>query len=159
MIRVNGKGCGRKCYAIANTFLFHEYFQSSYSSRYDVSMERTRTFEDLACWQEARSFKVLVLQSFKEWPHSYSFEIRGHLLKTLNSITSNIAEGYGKHTFKDKIKFIIISRGSLHEAFDQVIMTKDLEYICPETLDSIRAAYNEALYSLNGFIKYLRSKN
>ncbi|NCN41244.1 four helix bundle protein [Candidatus Berkelbacteria bacterium CG11_big_fil_rev_8_21_14_0_20_40_23] len=45
------------------------------------------------------------------------------------SITSNIAEGFGRQTYKDKIKFYYQANGSIFEVKNQLIIARDLGYI------------------------------
>ena len=51
------------------------------------------------------------------------------MLRAVVSITSNIAEGFGRRNLKEKIQFYAISKASLTELQNQVIICKDVNYL------------------------------
>ncbi|WP_338226965.1 four helix bundle protein [Algoriphagus taiwanensis] len=76
--------------------------------------------------------------------------------KSSRSITNNIAEGYGRFFFQENIQFCRISRGSLSETLDHMIVAFDEEYISDLELESFRVLHNDCLKLLNGYINYLQ---
>jgi four helix bundle protein len=49
--------------------------------------------------------------------------------RSSSSVTANIAEGFGRHGYKEKIQFYYLAKGSLTELKNFVIITKDVDYI------------------------------
>ncbi|MFH0779367.1 MAG: four helix bundle protein, partial [Parcubacteria group bacterium] len=69
------------------------------------------------------------------------------------SITSNIAEGFSRHTYKQKINFYSIALGSLTELQNQIIVAKDIKYINTAQYDEIFAQSIIVHKMINGLIK------
>ena len=45
------------------------------------------------------------------------------------SITSNIAEGFSRQSYREKVQFYSIALGSLTELQNQLIVAKDIKYV------------------------------
>ena len=52
--------------------------------------------------------------------------------RAARSTTHNVAEGFGRFHFQENVQFCRISRGSLYELIDQLITSKDDDYITSE---------------------------
>jgi len=77
--------------------------------------------------------------------------------RAARSTTRNIAEGFGRHHHKENIQFCRISRGSLFEMIDDLLIAKEECYLDHQAYEAGRAKIERAIYSLNGYIKYLKS--
>ena len=53
-----------------------------------------------------------------KWSFLAKDTIGKQFISSVDSISANIAEGFGRYSKKDKIKFYRYSFGSLHESFD-----------------------------------------
>lgn len=73
------------------------------------------------------------------------------------SITSNIAEGFSRQSYKDKIKFYSISQGSLTELQNQLLISKDIGLLNSERFQEIAQQTITTNKILSGLIK--KSKN
>ncbi|NIP32361.1 four helix bundle protein, partial [Candidatus Saccharibacteria bacterium] len=69
------------------------------------------------------------------------------------SITSNIAEGFGRQTYKEKIQFYYIALGSLTELQNQLIVTKDTGRLGELNFKEIYDKSVEVHKIINGLIK------
>jgi four helix bundle protein len=74
------------------------------------------------------------------------------------SIPSNIAEGYGRGTTRDYIRFLWIANGSLAEIETQFLLAKELRYGSPLDLDSLLENVAEVERMLKALIRSLESK-
>ena len=99
----------------------------------------------------------------KKFPDSEKYDMIDNMKRAAHSVTRNIAEGYGRFHFKENVQFCRHSRGSLYELIDDLITSKDENYITKEEYLSGRNKIEKALCILNGYINYLnralRSKN
>lgn len=73
------------------------------------------------------------------------------------SITSNIAEGFGRHDYKEKIQFFYTARGSLTELKNQISITRDIGYVEGKSLEEIIGQTVSVHKLLRGLIKKSRS--
>jgi len=84
--------------------------------------------------------KVLVISIYKlleNYPQKEKFAICSQIRRAAVSVPSNIAEGFGRTSPKEKIHFLEISYGSLMEVSCQIEISHDLGYIDKVDLDSI----------------------
>jgi four helix bundle protein len=72
------------------------------------------------------------------------------------SVTNNIAEGHGRWYYQENIRFCRISRGSVGELIDDSNACLDEGYGDALRLDELKAAANELIARINGYIAYLR---
>ena len=68
------------------------------------------------------------------------------------SITSNIAEGFGRKSNKEKVQFYTIARGSLIELQNQLLVARDVGFIDPKAFESRAALSVEVHKLLNALI-------
>ncbi len=74
------------------------------------------------------------------------------------SIPSNIAEGHGRSSTKEFLRFIAISFGSICELETQLILSERLQYIQKSDLDNILALLTETGKTIRGLQKALKAK-
>ncbi|MDE6402906.1 MAG: four helix bundle protein [Muribaculaceae bacterium] len=90
------------------------------------------SFERLEAYQEARKLVVEVYRLINKLPRSENFALSDQLRRSVVSVPSNIAEGCGRRSYKEKIHFLEIAYGSLLEAYCQLEISRDLGY-CTDT--------------------------
>ncbi len=115
-----------------------------------------RTFEDLEVWKKAREVRLFVQNMVKKFPTEEKYALANQIRRSSRSITNNIAEGYGRFFYQENIQFCRISRGSLSETLDHIIVAFDEEYILESELAEYRALHDDCLKLLNGYINYLQ---
>lgn len=115
-----------------------------------------RTFEDLEVWKKAREVRLFVQKLVKKFPSEEKYALAIQIRKSSRSITNNIAEGYGRFFYQENIQFCRISRGSLTETLDHMIVAFDEDYISEFDLAAFRILYDDCLKLLNGYINYLQ---
>ncbi|KKW16919.1 MAG: Ribosomal protein S23 [Candidatus Magasanikbacteria bacterium GW2011_GWA2_50_22] len=91
--------------------------------------EKIKRFQDLFAWQEAHQLALLVYKISKEFPKEELFALTSQIRRAVISVPSNIAEGYGRPSGKDRVHFFWIAKGSLLEVESQFLIAKDLGYI------------------------------
>lgn len=90
---------------------------------------KIRSFRDLKAWQEAHVLALLIYKITKTYPDDEKFGLTNQSRRAVVSISSNIAEGFGRFSAKDKQHFYSMAKTSLAELQNQLILAKDLEYI------------------------------
>ena len=117
-----------------------------------------QSFYDLNAWKLARRFKIKVYEVVKKFPVEEKFDLAGQLRRAARSVPANIAEGHGRKTPKDEIRFCITARGSLAETLNHLIDAFDCGYIDKEALAEIKSEWDELRRTLLGYIAYLQTK-
>lgn len=119
-----------------------------------MSEKKIQKFQDLFAWQEARKLALLVYKISKEFPKEELFALTNQIRRAAVSVPSNIAEGYGRPSGKDRIRFFWIAKGSLLEVESQFLMARDLGYLNNDVLEEEFASQREKTDKiLTGLIK------
>ena len=110
----------------------------------------TYQFEKLKAWQKAKELTLSVYQLCGKFPQYEQFALSSQLRRAAVSIPSNIAEGSGRVSIKEKIHFLEISYGSLMETYCQLQIALELKYISDEDLNSIKPLFYETTRLISG---------
>ena len=119
--------------------------------------KKIRSFTDLEVWKEGHKLAVEVYKITSLFPKEEIFGLTNQLRRATVSITSNIAEGFSRQTWKDKGYFYSIALGSLTETQNQLLIARDIGYI--DAKDFSTLADQTILISklCNGLIKKTKS--
>lgn len=111
------------------------------------------TFMDLEVWKEGHKLVLIIYKSTKSFPKEERYGITDQMRRCAVSITSNIAEGFTRQSPKEKLQFFYISKGSLTELHNQLIITKDVDYISSEDFVFIEEQIIKVGKILTGLIR------
>jgi four helix bundle protein len=89
----------------------------------------------------------------KGFPKDEMFGLSMQIKRAAVSVTSNIAEGFGRKSFQEKIRFYTISRGSLLEIMNQIIIARDLKFIPDSIAKDILYKIENNSMLINGLIR------
>lgn len=86
-------------------------------------------FHQLHTWRKAFSLALDCHALVRRLPHDELFVLGAQLRRSALSVPSNIAEGNGRLTTGDYIRFLRIANGSLMELQTQLFMVAALDYV------------------------------
>jgi len=115
-----------------------------------------KTFRDLIAWQKAMAMAREVYRLTRPMPAEERFGLTSQMRRAAVSVPSNIAEGYGRQSTDDYLRFLRMARGSLAELDTQIELALGLDMIQgPEpTIEILR----ETDRVLQGLIRSLESR-
>ncbi len=116
-----------------------------------------KSFTDLDAWKESHKLVLIIYEVTKKFPKDEIFGLTSQIRRATVSITSNIAEGFSRQSYKEKVQFYCIALGSLTELQNQLLISKDINYVSKAEFDSIAAQTVKASKILNGLIKSTKS--
>jgi four helix bundle protein len=87
-----------------------------------------RSFEDVEVWKKAHVFVLDVYRLSEQFPKHELYGLTSQFRRAAVSIPANIAEGFGKATKPDKLRFYSIAQGSVEECRYYLILARDLDY-------------------------------
>jgi four helix bundle protein len=90
-----------------------------------------RRFEDLRVWNEAIALVEAVYDLTASFPESERFGLTNQLRRASVSVPSNVAEGWGRGSKSDYVRFLRIARGSLYEVKTQLVIAERLGFGAP----------------------------
>lgn len=115
-------------------------------------------FTELVCWQKCRELRIQLTELTKSFPKEEKNRLSDQIIRAARSTTNNIAEGFGRYHYKDSIKFYYISRGSLYELIDHLLIAQECDFLTSEENQKYESMITEATKVLNGYIQYVLSK-
>lgn len=118
-----------------------------------------QSFEDLEVWKKARELKLQIAALVKNFPSNEKYRLTDQLIRSSRSVNTQLAEGHGRKTWPDRLRFSVIARGSLSETLNHLIDARDEEMISAEELEHFRQKVNEVERILNGYIHFLELKS
>ena len=112
------------------------------------------SFEGLEVYKAARILVRDIYRLQHKFPKFETYALGDQIRRSSSSVTSNIAEGSGRNSFKEKSHFLEIAYGSLMEAFSQLQIAQDLDYLSQSDIDLIRPQFVNVAKMLSGLKKY-----
>ncbi|MFH1561004.1 MAG: four helix bundle protein [Patescibacteria group bacterium] len=116
-------------------------------------MGKIQDFYQLDTWKEGHKLALLIYKKTKEFPKEEKYGLISQLQRASSSITANIAEGFGRYHYPEKIRFYRLSRGSLKEVQNFVLLARDLEYLPASTAKEIWQLSKNCEKLINGLIR------
>lgn len=115
--------------------------------------KKIKSFTDLFAWQEGHALVLEVYKLTQTFPKEEQFGLTNQIRRAVVSVTSNIAEGFSRSSYKEKAQFYSMALGSLTEVQNQLLIAKDLTYINKGIF--VQLAENTVTVNklLNGLIK------
>ncbi len=117
---------------------------------------KIKSFRDLFAWQVGHELVLMIYKVTQNFPAIEQFGLTSQMRRCAVSITSNIAEGFSRRTLKDKINFYTMSLGSVTELQNQLLISKDVNYLNKDVFLNIANRTVDVHKALNGAIKKLR---
>jgi len=119
-------------------------------------MSSINTFRDLIVWQKSMTMVTEVYSITKCFPSTENFGLTAQLRRSAISIPSNIAEGYGRRSTGDYLRFLQIALGSLFELQTQIEIVFNLLYIDKMVFDKSTDKTSEIDRMLSSLISKLK---
>ena len=113
-------------------------------------------FEDIEAWKEAR---ILVREIYNLCKNIKDYNFVNQITRASVSVMNNIAEGFDRHSNKEFIQFLVISRGSISEVKSLLYVALDVGYLNKSEFESLYNRCNKIANLINGFIRYLRNSS
>jgi four helix bundle protein len=89
----------------------------------------TFIFTQLDVWKKAHELTLLTYRLTEFFPPKEDRRLTDQACRSAASVATNIAEGFGRRSARDKIRFYNHSEGSLQELRYQYILARDLGYV------------------------------
>jgi four helix bundle protein len=113
-------------------------------------------YRKLEVWKRAQRFASEVYRCTRSFPDCEQFGLTAQLRRSATAIASNIAEGSGRGTDKDQVRFLTNARGSVCEIECQLLLSRDVGYLESDTWKTLDSDCREIGRMLNGLIRTLR---
>ncbi len=117
-----------------------------------------KRFNDLEAWKKGHVLVIDVYKVTKVFPREEIYGIVSQLRRAASSITANIAEGFDRYHFNDKIRFYYQARGSVGEVQNFLFLANDLKLINQVIFSKLIEKTDEIRKLINGLIKSIEKQ-
>jgi four helix bundle protein len=118
-----------------------------------------KNYKDLKVWQKSYQLCLEIYKATKTFPKNEGFGMVSQMRRAALSMPSNIAEGYGRKTTPEYLRFLYIAYGSMCELETQLLLSGDLGYLNKESLSELQRDIGEVERMLKALIKSLENKH
>lgn len=115
-------------------------------------------YKKLDIWKRAISLATKIYKATSTFPKEEQYGLTSQLRRCVVSIGSNIAEGAGRNTDKDFVRFLNIAYASTCELETQLIITRNLGLVVETESQKLSEEINELQKMIYSFTKKLKVK-
>lgn len=120
----------------------------------EIKMQKS-SFEDLQIFQLAEKLADMIWDIVISWSYFEKDTLGKQIIRSVDSIGANIAEGAGRHNYQDNQRFVKIARGSLHETKYWLKRAYSRKLMTNEQLNRLEPIINDLSPKLNVYLNYL----
>lgn len=113
-------------------------------------MKYIRPYRKLEVYTVGKELVLRVYELLKKFPKEEQYALCDQLRRAVVSVPSNMAEGLGRLSEKEQVRFIEIAYGSLMEVETQLDIAFDLHYLTEEDIGSVMALVDREARLLSG---------
>ncbi len=114
-------------------------------------------FKELDVWKRSHVLTIKIYEVTNSFPKSEIYGLSQQLRRAAISIEANLAEGCGRKTDRELIRFASIANGSAYEVECELLVASDLGYITSEQLRECTQKVRQVSSMLNGLIRRLQN--
>ena len=114
--------------------------------------------ENLKIYSMAENLEIRLHKITKTFPADEKFRSVDQIRRSSASVANNIAEGYARYSFQEKIRYFYIAKGEAEETKRNILRCYKKEFLKNEIAEEIANDYTELLKAISGYIKFLRAK-
>ncbi len=116
---------------------------------------RKSNFRDLHVWEKSKKLCPLLYQLTSSFPNDEKFGVVSQIRRAAISVSINIAEGHGRSSDADFVRFLYISLGSVREIEALLEVSLELGFVndCKVPLEQLE----EVAKMLTGLIRTLKA--
>lgn len=115
-------------------------------------------FQKLDVWRKATGLASLVYDVTKRFPDSERFGLVSQMRRSSVSVAANIAEGSGRRSRRDFVRFLDVAYGSLMETVSHATIAADQRFLQPDDLKRIITGADEVARMLSGLSSSLLTR-
>ena len=120
---------------------------------------KIKSFVDLDAWKEGHELVLMIYTITRSFPKEELFGLVSQMRRCAVSITSNLAEGFSRQSYKEKVQFYSMAQGSVTELQNQLFITRDVGYINTEEFKRISNQTIKVHKIVSGLIKTSKIKS
>jgi four helix bundle protein len=121
-------------------------------------VEKIRSFQQLDAWKKAHALILDIYKVTRKFPAEELYGIVSQMKRAASSITANIAEGFSRYHYNDKVRFYLNARGSVSELQNFLFLSRDLSFIDEKIFAPLYATSEDVAKLINGMVRSIEKQ-
>ena len=118
-----------------------------------------RNYKKVVAWQRADQLTIEVYHITRKFPGEEIYGLTAQIRRAAYSVGANIAEGAGRETDTEYLRFLHIARGSLSETEYFLHLAHNLKYLSDDEYGKLTVLVNHTFAALHGLIRTISQSN
>lgn len=115
--------------------------------------------DNLKIYHMAEKLEIKVHDVTKTFPKDEKFRSVDQLRRSSAAVANNIAEGYTRYSYKEKVRFFYIAKGEAEETKRNIVRSHKKGFVKEELGIEIADEYTELLKAISGYIRFVKDHN
>ena len=115
-----------------------------------------KTYRGLTVWQKSMGLVTQLYGVTRTFPKEETYGLTAQIRRCAVSVPSNIAEGYGRRSTKDYVRFLQMAIASLYELQTQLEIASNLQYIASNGFQDVYESTREIERMLSSLVSKLK---
>jgi four helix bundle protein len=117
-----------------------------------------KDFKELKVWHKAYALALAVYEASRAFPREEMYGLTSQLRRSAISIGANIAEGCGRRSDGELVRFLQIARGSASEVEHHLLLARDLKFLPVSAHDDLEKRLQEVQRMLTSLVSAVQEK-
>ena len=115
--------------------------------------------ENLKIYTMAESLEIEVHRITNKFPKEENSRSIDQLKRSSAAVSNNIAEGYGRHSYKEKIRYLYVAKGEAEETKRNLLRSAKKGFLSEILANDMAEKYTGLLKAISGYIKFVKGKD
>ena len=115
--------------------------------------------ENLKIYQMAEEFEIELHKITETFPSDEKYRSVDQIRRSSSSVANNISEGYARHTYKEKVRYLYIAKGEAEETKRNIIKSAKKGFLPEIVASEVSLNYTELLKAISGYIKLIKKQD
>ncbi|MFA6215219.1 MAG: four helix bundle protein [Patescibacteria group bacterium] len=112
--------------------------------------------ENLKVYGMAEDLEISVHKITKDFPSDEKFRSVDQLRRSSASVANNIAEGYNRYSYQEKIRYLIIAKAEAEETKRNILKSAKKEFVAENLAEEMANKYTELIKAISGYIRFIK---
>jgi len=115
--------------------------------------------DNLKIYKMAEVLEIELHKITDKFPTDEKFRSVDQIRRSSASVANNISEGYARHTYKEKIRYLYIAKGEAEETKRNILKSAKKGFLSEKLADNIAVRYTELLKAISGYITFIKTQD
>ena len=115
--------------------------------------------ENLKIYRMAEDLEVETYKVLKTFPNEEKYGSVDQIKRSSASVANNIAEGYTRHSYAEKVRYMYIAKGEAEETKRNLMRSSRKEMISEDIAHDLANKYTNLLKAISGYIRFIKEKS